>query len=108
MKLNKIAVVKSGYHSRGRVEPYGDGSHFLLQARDVDGENLTYRTDTLIRFNPELSRTDGVLKKNDILFMARGIRNYSVLMRDMPAPTLAAACFFIVRLTDNKLLAAYL
>jgi restriction endonuclease S subunit len=108
MRLNKIAKAKSGYHSRGRVEPCEEGSHFLLQARDVDGENLTYRTDMLIRFNPELSRTDGTLKKNDILFMARGARNYSVLLDEIPDSTLAAACFFIVRITDEKLLPAYL
>ena len=108
MKLRKIALIQSGYHSRGRIEPHEDGSHFLLQARDLDGENLTYRTDTLIRFNPELSRTDGTLKKNDILFMARGTRNYSVLMGNIPASTLAAACFFIVRVSDENLLPAYL
>ncbi|MCK4826255.1 hypothetical protein KA005_61505, partial [bacterium] len=94
MQLEKIAKIQSGYHSRGRVEPHEDGSHFLLQARDVDVEKLTYRTDTLIRFNPDLSRTDGILKKNDILFMARGTRNYSVLLREIPDSTLAAACFF--------------
>ena len=108
MKLSNLAMVKSGYHSRGRVEPREEGSHFLLQARDVDSEKLTYETDTLIRFNPDLSRTDGTLKKSDILFMARGSRNYSVLLGEMPDLTLAAACFFIVRVSDEKLLPAYL
>jgi restriction endonuclease S subunit len=108
MKLNKLATIHSGYHSRGKVEPRGDGSHFLLQARDVDGENLTYRKDTLMRFNPDFSRTDGTLKKDDIVFMARGGRNYSVLLREIPDLTLAAACFFIVRISDENLLPAYL
>jgi hypothetical protein len=108
MKLSKIARVQSGYHSRGKVEPRENGSHFLLQARDVDGENLTYRTNMLTRFNPDLSRTDGTLKKNDILFMGRGARNYSVLLKEIPDLTLAAACFFIVRVSDEKLLPAYL
>ncbi|MBW1706279.1 MAG: restriction endonuclease subunit S [Deltaproteobacteria bacterium] len=108
MKLSIIAMIQSGYHSRGRVEPHEDGSHFLLQARDVDGGNLTYRTDTLIRFNPDLSRADGILKKNDILFMARGTRNYSVLLGEIPDSTLAAACFFIVRISDEKVFPGYL
>jgi len=101
-------MVQSGYHSRGRVEPHEDGSHFLLQARDVDSEKLTYRTDTLIRFNPDLSRTDGILRKNDILFMARGTRNYSVLLGEIPDSTLTAACFFIVRVSDEKVLPGYM
>ncbi len=108
MKLNRIATVKSGYHSRGRVESHEDGSHLLLQARDVDGENLAYQTDSLIRFHPELSRIDGNLKKNDILFMARGARNYSVLLTEIPDSTLAAACFFIVRVADDRVLPAFL
>jgi len=108
MKLSKIAMVQSGHHSRGRVEPRNGGSHFLLQARNVDGGNLTYQTDTLIRFNPDLSRRDMNLRKNDILFMARGTRNYSVLMREIPDSTLAAACFFIVRVSIQGVLPAYL
>ena len=108
MQLGKIAKIQSGYISRVKIEPHDDGSHFLLQARDVDVEKLTYRTDMLIRFNPDHSRTDGILKKNDILFMARGTRNYSVLLREIPDPTLAAACFFVVRVSHEKLLPAYL
>lgn len=108
MKLSKIAKIQSGYHSRARVESHEDGSHFLLQARDIDGENLIYQLDSLIRFYPDLSRTDGALKKNDILFMARGNRNYSVLLEKIPDPTLAAAYFFIIRISSEKLLPAYL
>lgn len=108
MKLSKIAMVQSGYHSRGRVEPRNGTSHFLMQARDVDGGNLTYQTDTLIRFDPDLSRRDMILRKNDILFMARGTRNYSVLLREIPDSTLAAACFFIVRVSIQEVLAGYL
>jgi len=108
MKLNRLAIIRSGYHSRAKIESLEDGSHYLLQARDVDGERLIYRADTLTRFNPDLSSKDGTLKKNDILFMARGARNYSLLLREIPDPTLAAACFFIMRVSNDKLLPAYL
>ncbi|MBC8459605.1 MAG: restriction endonuclease subunit S [Deltaproteobacteria bacterium] len=108
MKLSKVASIKSGFHSRGKIESFENGSHFLLQARDVDGEKLTYQTDGLIRFNPDSFSSDGILRKNDVLFMARGARNYSVILLDIPDFTLAAACFFIVRVSDQKLLPAYL
>lgn len=108
MQLEKIAKIQSGYISRGKIEPFEDGSHLLLQARDVDGEKFSYKVDKLIRFNPDLSNSDGILKKNDILFMARGARNYSVLLGEIPDSTLAAACFFIVRVSNEKLLPAYL
>jgi restriction endonuclease S subunit len=108
MELNKLAYIKSGYHSRGKIESLADGSHFLFQARDVDGASLTYQTDTLIRFNPDISGSGGTLNRNEILFMARGARNYSILLKDLPGPTFAAACFFIVSVSGKKLLPSYL
>lgn len=108
MKLGSIAKVQSGHISRGRIEPREDGTHFLLQARDVDAERLTYWKDTLIRFNPVLSQKDWILKKGDILFMARGARNFSVLLNDIQEPALAAACFFIIRVSSEKIVPSFL
>jgi hypothetical protein len=108
MRLSKIAKIQSGYISRGKIEPREDGTHFLLQARDVDAEHLTYQADSLVRFSPELSRKDWVLKTDDMLFMARGVRNYSILIKDIPDRVLAAACFFIVRVSSDQVLPYYL
>ena len=108
MRLAKIARVQSGYITRRKVEPYDDGSHFLLQAKDVDGHRLVYRTDDLFRFDPVLSGKDWILKRGDVLFMARGARNYSVLLGEIPNSVVAAACFFIVRVSTEKLLPEYL
>jgi len=108
MKLGSIAKVQSGHISRGKIEPREDGTHFLLQAREVDAERLTYWKDTLIRFNPALSRKDWILKKGDILFMARGARNFSVILKDVPEAALAAACFFIIRVSSEKIVPGFL
>lgn len=108
MRLAKIARVQSGYISRSKVEPYDHGSHLLLQAKDVDGRRLAYHTDDLIRFDPVLSGKDWILKPGDVLFMARGTRNYSVLLDEIPHLVLAAACFFIVRASSEKVLQEYL
>jgi len=108
MLLSKLAKIQSGHHSRGRIDPLADGSHFLFQARDVDVHSLTYRIDAMIRFYPDMSRSDLILKKDNILFMARGIRNYSVLLQEIPDSTLAAAYFFIVRISNMLVLPDYL
>jgi len=108
MHLSKIAKIQSGYISRGKIEPREDGSHFLLQARDVDAELLTYKADNLVRFSPDLSRKDWVLKPDNVLFMARGTRNYSVLIDNIPERALAAACFFIVQVSSDQVLPYYL
>jgi len=108
MRLSKIAKIQSGYISRGKIEPREDGTHFLLQARDVDAERLTYKADSLVRFSPDLSRKDWVLEPDDVLFMARGTRNYSVLINNISERALAAACFFIVRVSNDQVLPYYL
>lgn len=108
MLLHRLAKIQSGHHSRGRIDPLADGSHFLFQARDVDVHSLTYRIHAMIRFYPDMSRRDLILKKDDILFMARGIRNYSVLLQEIPDSTLAAAYFFIVRVSNKVVLPGYL
>ena len=108
MQLRKIANIQSGYISRGKIEPRKDGTHFLLQARDVDAERLTYKADNLVRFGPDLSRKDWVLKTDDVLFMTRGVHNYSILIKEIPDRVLAAACFFIVRVSSDLLLPYYL
>jgi restriction endonuclease S subunit len=108
MKLKKIAKIQSGYISRGKIESIDDGSHFLLQARDVDGKRLIYNADNLIRFSPGLSGKDWILEPNDVLFMARGARNYSILINEIPDNVLAAACFFIVRVTNSMVQPHYL
>jgi len=108
MKLREIAKIQSGYISRGKIEPSESGSHLLIQARDVDADCLSYRTDKMVRFSPVLSRNDWMLKRDDLLFMARGARNYSVLLKKIPDQVLAAACFFIIRLSSKEVLPDYL
>jgi restriction endonuclease S subunit len=57
---------------------------------------------------PTLSGKDWVLKPGDILFMARGSRNFSILIDKLPESVLAAACFFVVRISNFEILPGYL
>ena len=108
MKLKNIAKIHSGYINRGKIDPRDDGTCLLFQAKDVDADHLSYRTDTLVRFMPTLSGKDWFLKPGDILFMARGSRNFSILIGKLPDSVLAAACFFVVRISNSEILPKYL
>ncbi len=108
MKLCEISQIQSGYLSRGSIKASEAGSHFILQARDIDSELLSYKTESLVRIVPALSEKDWLLKKDDIVFMARGTRNYSVIIKDILDPTIAAACFFIIRCNEKEVLPDYL
>ncbi len=79
-----------------------------MQAKDVDADQLSYRTDALVRFMPRVSGKDWFLKTSDILFMARGAKNFSVLIDKVPDSVLAAACFFVVRISNHETLPEYL
>ena len=108
MKLKEISGIHSGYITRKKIAVALDGSHYLLQAKNVDGDHLSYETQKLVRFHPALSRTDRPLEKGDLLFMARGSHNFTILLGDLPEPALAAACFFIVRVSSPEILPGYL
>jgi hypothetical protein len=108
MKLKDIGEIHSGYITRGKIEASGEGSHFLIQTRDLDGQRLSYRMDKLLRFNPVLSRTDVWLEEGDLLFLAKGPRNITVQVKEPLGPTLAAASFFIIRPTFAELLPEYI
>jgi len=108
MKLKMIAKIQSGFINRGKIDPRNDGTCLLMQAKDVDADQLSYRTDNLVRFNPRLSGKDWYLEPGDILFMARGARNYSVLVDKIRDRVLAAACFFIVRIPNSEIIPEYL
>jgi hypothetical protein len=108
MMLKKLTKIQSGYINRGKIYPSDDGTCLLLQAKDVDADRLSYRTAALVRFMPRLSGKDWFLKPGDILFMARGARNFSVLIDKLPGSVLAAACFFVVRISSSEILPEYL
>jgi hypothetical protein len=108
MLLRKITEIQSGYINRGKIDPRDDGTCLLMQAKDVDPDQLSYRTEALVRFIPKLSAKDRFLEPGDILFMARGSRNFSVLMGELPESVLAAACFFVVRISNSRILPDYL
>jgi hypothetical protein len=108
MKLKHIAKIQSGYINRGKIETSDNGSCLLMQAKDVNADQLSYRTDALVRFSPRQSGKDWFLEPGDILFMARGARNYSLSIDKVPDSVLAAACFFIIRVSNSDALPEYL
>ena len=108
MKLKHISSIYSGYITRKRIEACADGSHFLVQAKDVDSATLSCDNQNLIRFHPALSRTDRLLKNHDLLFMARGAHHFTIELKRPPRPALAAACFFIIRVNSGDIRPGYL
>lgn len=106
-KLKEIADVNVGYQAKSRIHEDANGSHFLVQGRDID-QSLLLKDQILIRFNPEIKIDNYLLNKEDILFQARGADNYACLIHKEIPNTVAAGSFYIIRTNKPEVHPAYL
>ena len=97
VQIKDTCEVLSGYQARAAVEPEANGSHFLLQIRDFDSNRRDIKRGEIVRFSASLSQKITTLKEGDVVFLARGAKNFAAVVRDLPSPCLASPYFFILR-----------
>lgn len=107
MRLRDVADVQPGYPSRGRIRNATDGTHYLLQGKDVSA-SLGANLKTAIRFHPEHRRELYRVSRGDVLFTARGQEHRAYYIGHDITNALAAASFYILRVDRKRLLPAYL
>ncbi|MBP9013925.1 MAG: restriction endonuclease subunit S [Smithella sp.] len=106
-KIKDIAEIKIGYQFRGRVETVTSGTHSLIQIKDFD-ESQKLQIDNLSKVNIQSDAERYLIKKEDVLFLARGQRNYAIPIKDDLKNTMAASYFFVLRLITRDILPEYL
>ncbi|MFA6962932.1 MAG: restriction endonuclease subunit S [Opitutaceae bacterium] len=99
--------MSSGYQTRSAIEPEPHGSHFLLQIRDFDRSRRDIDRSGITRFTPGLAHNNTILEDGDVVFLAKGARNFAAVVHDLPSPCLAASYFFVLR-PNSKILPNYL
>jgi len=107
VKLKELSTINPGYLNRSAVEPDSAGSHHLLQIRDFDDDRRTIFRDHLVKFTPTSPSKISLLQNGDVVFLAKGAKNFAVVVPDLPSPCLAASYFFIIR-PEASLLSGYL
>ena len=107
LRLSELAHVQPGYLSRDRVLPAQDGTHRLLQARDVS-EADGVRLEAAIQFHPKGRPDLYQVSCGDILVTARGQNHRAYLVDQVPPNVLAAATFYILRANINLIVPGYL
>ncbi len=107
LTLADVARVQAGYLSRTRVEASTDGTHRLIQARDVS-EHGEIDLETLVTFNPERNPKLYRVSRGDILFIARGHDHHAYLIQVDLTDTLASSVFHIIRPNQATVQPAYL
>ena len=106
-RLTDYADVQAGHPFRGSVPGDPDGNAHVLQMRDVSPEGVA---DWNALTRTLLGNTKNVvwLKSGDIVFVARGQRNYAVYLQETPVPAVCSQYFFLLRVRSPALLPEFL
>lgn len=105
--LSELAEIRQGYQFRKKIENIPNGLIKVVQmANIINGKKIDYQNLAKtheIGFKPE-----HFLKKEDVLFCARGVNNYALFIDEDINNTIAISQFFIIRTDKARLLPAYL
>lgn len=113
LTLSDIATPRAGYAFRSSVQHDPSGDLAVIQGRDVDADAL-YVTPSPEKWLQVTSRdirssTEHLLQKGDVLFMARGSKNYAVVIdEDLPQPSMAVASFHVLRPNRARVVPVFL
>lgn len=110
LNLIDISTINAGYSFRGKIPETSNSGVFIVQMKDINSAyGVTWDTLTQIQYNDSHNYSHD-LQYGDILFAARGYKNYAVLI-DNPIYSMraiAAPQFFVIRLNTAMVLPEYL
>jgi len=107
VSLLELAEIRHGYQFRKKIGNVPNGSIKVVQmANIINGKRINYQN--LAKTSENGFRPEHFLKKEDILFCARGVNNYALFIDEDIENTIAISQFFIIRTNKEKLLPAYL
>ena len=94
--LRNIATIRTGVFA----QPYHEGEIAYLQAKHF---NKNYQLTTATHsFLKDFTVADKhLLMQGDILFAAKGTKNFAAWYKDKDLPAVASTSFFVIRLYDN-------
>lgn len=89
------------------TKPSGTGELVYLQSRHFDEYGQLHTV-----LHPDLPAKEvaekHLLKDGDVLFAAKGTKNFAVVFENHNEPAVASTSFFVIRMSDSKVLPAYL
>lgn len=106
-KLKDIADVVLGQSFRNRLERDEDENIAVVQMKDLTAENRINIT-ALVRVYLKKINKRQLIKKNDIIFRARGLTNTAAHIDQNIGQAVVAAPLLRIRISDKNVLAEYL
>lgn len=105
--LKDLVDVQAGHPFRGSIPFVEAGNAYALQMRDLTaGGDIAW--EGMIRTAVDTSKPVQWLEGGDVIFVARGARNYAVCLREVPKPTVCSPNFFLLRVKSSMLLPEFL
>lgn len=100
--LEHIASISTGVFAK----PVAEGEIVYLQARHFDENGIL-----ISELHPDLKADEisdkHILKSGDVLFAAKGNKNFATVFEDQYPRSVASTSFFVIRLRNSKILPDY-
>lgn len=103
LALNRYAKVRAGHPFRSGVAGVPSGNAYVVQMKDVAPERAV-DWGALTRTRLATRREPDWLGAGDILFAARGTRNFAFCLDEVPVPAVCSPHFFLLRVLDPQIL----
>lgn len=101
--IKNIATIQTGFFAKLT----GDGEVVYLQSRHFDENG-----QLIAELHPDLKTANispkHLLIPGDVLFSAKGTKNFAAVYENNNPPAVASTSFFVLRLTDENVLPDYL
>ncbi len=106
--LSDYAQVLPGHPFRGKIKMGQDGHSFVVRMKDVDS-NKGINWKSLMRVQLGGRKSPILLQHDDIMFAARGVKNYAIYLDSPLENSVLSPHFFLIRaLPDSALLPEFL
>lgn len=102
-RLSDLVELRAGHPFRGSVPVVADGNAYALQMRDVSPDTGV-AWERLVSTELDTRKIPDWLQRGDVIFVARGMRNYALCMDEVPLPTVCSQYFFLLRVRSATLL----
>jgi hypothetical protein len=100
--LQGIAVIRTGYPFRGRIERAESGGCRLVQMGDVRADPGEFGDTDLGRIEPPPNWEEYRVVEGDVLFVGRGTRNEAAMFVGQGEDVIAAPHLFVLRVRSQS------
>lgn len=104
VRISDITEIQIGYQFREKLDHAPDGTHQVIQIKDIDGLN-DHRLipSSLYRVTPNRDTSKYEVSNGDVIFLSKGSRNYATHIEGLgDEKTIVVGYFFILRINVSS------